>query len=633
MGCYSRNSMFGGEEMAVTKIGLNAHLRKHAPRQGIILLLAIGFVALFYGRISALDTAAIWTEFKSVSPFQWVGALLATGLSFWAVGQYDAVVHRMMATGTGTKTAHRAGIAGIAVSQTLGMGVLTGALVRWRLLPEASLWQATRLSATVALSFLAGWAVVSGLVVALFAPEMVGGRMFALLPLLALVLLCSGSLMGRKITLFNRVFQLPSLVTISAILALTALDTVAAASALYILLPESISLPFYSLYPAFLLALGAALVSGTPGGVGPFEIALLALLPSLDAEPILGAVLAFRVVYYALPAIIGIGILARGPARDFNHAPKLEKPHGRVLKSLIQNAPLAEAGLLHQGHKFLLSHVDSGDTLMVSPTSQALVALRDPLTDSAPASVVKSLVVAAKNQGQIACFYKCSARIASKARQSGFTVLPIAREAWLDPCNFSTDTPRHRQLRRKLRKANAAGLTTEHASTLPIAEMARISSDWVARSGGERGFSMGVFTADYVRTQRCYLAMQNNVMVGFVTFNTCKSEWSLDLMRQSADAPDGTMYALLAHAIEDAKQAELPRLSMASIPYDHRNEYLRKCVDAASGGSGLRQFKSAFAPNWQTLYMAAPSRLSFCICAIDIAREITNKQPKPAVHS
>jgi len=55
---------------------------------------------------------------------------------------------------------------------------------------------------------------------------------------------------------------------------------------------------------------------------------------------------------------------------------------------------------------------------------------------------------------------------------------------------------------------------------------------------------------------------------------------------------------------------------------------MRKCVEAVSSAAGLRQFKSAFAPNWQTLYMAAPNRLQLCLAAYDIAREITKKSPR-----
>ena len=163
--------------------------------------------------------------------------------------------------------------------------------------------------------------------------------------------------------------------------------------------------------------------------------------------------------------------------------------------------------------------------------------------------------------------------------------------------------------------------------------MARISTDWVKRSGGERGFSMGLFTPEFVQSQRCYLAMQDGQLQGFISLNTCNTEWSLDLMRQTADAPDGTMHALLTNAIADAAGLGLPRFSLAAIPFDHRSKILHHCVQSASGANGLRQFKASFAPNWQTLYMATPNRLQFCIAAFDIAREITKKPPEPTVSS
>jgi len=87
-----------------------------------MLLLAAGFVALFCERLSGQNFTAIWRGFRAVGVMQRVGALLATGCSFWAVGRYDAVEHRILATRTCEKQARRAGIAGIAISQTLAWG-------------------------------------------------------------------------------------------------------------------------------------------------------------------------------------------------------------------------------------------------------------------------------------------------------------------------------------------------------------------------------------------------------------------------------------------------------------------------------------------------------------------------------
>ena len=608
-----------------TTTGIVQHMRKYAPRQGVLLLMAAGFVALFYGRVSTLEMDKIWGGFRSVSSYQWIMALLATAASFWAVGRYDAVVHKMMRNKVDTGTAHQAGIAGIAISQTLGMGVLTGALVRWRMLPDASLWQATRLSATVAASFLAGWAVVTGLALLMFAPDMLGGRMVALLPIVAALALVVASLLGSGTTVFGRQIKWPSLTTVFAILSLAAIDTIAAAIALYVLLPDVVALPLTTLYPAFLLALGAAMVSGTPGGVGPFEVTLLALLPSVNAEALLGAVLAYRVIYYAIPAVLATLLLARGPLQLAHQTVMLRTLDHSAQNALIQNAPFAEANLLRQGPKKVLYQISNTPLLLTSQTGQALVALRDPLLTRDGQRAVQTLAKAAKDQAKIACLYKCSARTALQARKNGFFVLPIAREAWVDPRSFTTTTPSHRQLRRKLRKAETASIVTTQPSTLPMTEMARISADWAIRSGGERGFSMGVFTPEFVQTQRCYLATQDGVLQGFITLNTCQAEWSLDLMRQTETAPDGTMHALLAHAISDAAKLDLPRLSLAAIPFEHSNRFLHKWMQSASASAGLKQFKSAFSPQWQTLYMAAPNRLQFALAGFDIAREITGK--------
>ena len=64
-------------------------------------------------------------------------------------------------------------------------------------------------------------------------------------------------------------------------------------------------------FAAYLLALGAGLISGAPGGVGPFELALLSVLPQEASTEVLAAALAFRMIYYALPAMLAGLILIR----------------------------------------------------------------------------------------------------------------------------------------------------------------------------------------------------------------------------------------------------------------------------------------------------------------------------------
>ena len=125
-----------------------------AVRQGAALLLLAGIILVFRGPLAAIDLAAVGMAFGQIAPEGWLGALAATYLSFRALGRYDAAVHRLMRTGTGPEEAARAGAAAIAISQAMGAGLVTGALVRWRLSARLTPGQAARVTADVTGLFL-----------------------------------------------------------------------------------------------------------------------------------------------------------------------------------------------------------------------------------------------------------------------------------------------------------------------------------------------------------------------------------------------------------------------------------------------------------------------------------------------
>jgi len=58
---------------------------------------------------------------------------------------------------------------------------------------------------------------------------------------------------------------------------------------------------------------------------------------------------------------------------------------------------------------------------------------------------------------------------------------------------------------------------------------------------------------------------------------------------------------------------------------------LRARLGTSQGGAGLRQFKSAFAPRWERLYLAAPNRLALALAAVDIARRIARPRRLPSL--
>ncbi|MCK8483971.1 phosphatidylglycerol lysyltransferase domain-containing protein [Aliiroseovarius sp. S2029] len=437
--------------------------------------------------------------------------------------------------------------------------------------------------------------------------------------------------------------RLPPLRAVGAFLVLAVLDMVAAGAALWVLLPAGCDISPLQLIAAYMLALGAGLISGTPGGMGPFELTLLAALPTAGPEPLLAAILAFRAVYFALPALLAAALTIRGPRAVLSHrrgqanqpaTTRLRPPFGPHLPThvaqALRTAPRAEAGLLRHGRFSLIERGNATPVAMGTTSGQSLIVLSDPMDPAlSPDTFLSELEDLARRGFHAPFLYKIGGRIACAARRAGWRVLPLAREATLDPQRFTLDGSDKRQLRRKLRQADKAGVVIQPGGVdLPFADMDRIAARWSATHGGERGFSMGVWSPATLPFAQVFLAYYHGRLVGFLTLHANANEHALDLMRIDPSAPDGTMHALVTQAIAAAKADGIARFSLAAVPLGAcRNErtafqLIRRVLNAACGADGLRQFKSAFSPHWETLYAAAPSAVALGIGALDVMREI-----------
>lgn len=591
-------------------------------RAALSLAAAALFLWLLADRLQSLDLAATRAAFAALESWQWLAAILATALSFWALGRYDDVMHRHLRTGRHGAASVRAGAAAIAVSQSLGFGLITGALMRWRLLPGMSLWQATRLTAAVSGGFFLAWGIVTLLTLATLPGPFHATALWAL-PVLALTPL-----------LWWLPLPLPNTLLSLRLLVFAALDLGFACLALWLLCPKGAVAPdLVLMLPAYLLALGAGLASGAPGGLGAFEVTLLALLPGTPEAPMVAAVLAFRVVYYALPALLGsLALLRPGPPPRRATLPPAPQ--------LVTQAARAECGLLRQGH---LSLERSGPTIwLIGRSPHLLTAMFDPVIGPADLTPLARMATA---EGRWPVVYKASARCAASARMQGFRSLRIACEVVLPPQTFTLSGSARSGLRRKLRQAEAAGLRVEETGSaprpvsetacpeipfveMPLSEMAALNRAWSARRGGERGFSMGRFAPDYLRAQRVFLARQGDRLVAFASFHTGPREWVLDLIRHEEDAPEGCQHALIMAALEAARREGLTRLSLAARPdLACLPGWLRHRVEAPA--AGLAQFKHSFAPRYEPLYLIAPHLPAAAVAGMGIRRAIHRPPPLP----
>lgn len=593
-------------------------------RSGLPLLIGAACVWLLSDRLQGLDFHAVADVVRSTSLMQWVWAALATAVSFWAIGTYDMVMHRHLRTGVTPRVARITGAASIALAQVLGLGMVTGALARWRMLAGAKPGVAAALTGAIAISFMGGWALIAVLLAALLP-----GVTLPLWVTLLTAVVTAGCVVLAfffpTLTLGRVTLRLPSLRALSAIALLTFVDIAAAAAALWVLMPADLGVSYTVLLPVFALALGAGLFSSTPGGAGPFELTLLALLPFVAEAPLLGAVLAWRVIYYGVPALFALVPLA------FPFRVEEQMPFRSASQcSTLPRAPRAECGVAHQNNAVLVE-TETGSA-MVAETGQTMTLLFDPVTGT-PGNVIPALSAAARERMLVPVIYKCTGRLAVIAKRAGWHVIRVADDAVINPTAFSLDGPSHRQLRRKLRQAEKAGVTVakEEPSDGLMQELAQIDAQWVAEHEGARGFSMGHYCPDYVGRQQIFVARQNGLAIAFVTLHETTRDVALDLMRHQESFPDGTMHLLIAKAIDHARQKDRTRLTLAAMPARPAREAklvarTRSWVAKRSGGNGLTRFKESFGPRRQPLYMAAPDAVTLALAAADIARVIRRPQ-------
>lgn len=556
--------------------------------------------------------AGLGEVMAQLSAWQWAGAVLATAVSFAALGQYDVILHKHLRTDIPARQARLSGAAAIAIGQTVGMGVISGALVRWRLLPGLSLVQALKLATGVAVTFLIGLSFALGLATLLSPSDLLP----AVLPLFLLLLFGVSAILvflHPRIHLRALTLRMPSLCALGAIAGLTLIDTVFAGIALWCLLPETVAMSAGALLPVYMIALGAALLSGTPGGLGPFELVLVALLPQVPDTELLCAIVGFRLVYYALPAVLA-GILLIRPLPDGMRPGTIKRA---LHESDLAGPAQAEAGLCRQSGAEVLALGTL--RLPVIRPGQTLCMLFGPLSAPGAAGPRNALALMqghATRESLIPLVYKADARLAATARRQCWNALHVADDMVLRPTDFSTEGSAFRQLRRKLRRAAQSGVTVARETILPWGALRDIDATWQARQGTARGMTMGRFCPGYLSHQAVFLARLDDRVVGFASFHIGRRDWCLDLMRAGDGAPEGTMHALVATAVAEARQAGIAQLSLAALPPAHGP--LAQLAERFAPASGLAQFKSSFAARRVPRYALARSRIGLWLGLLDL---------------
>jgi phosphatidylglycerol lysyltransferase len=299
-------------------------LKRIAPFLKPLLILALFAVAL---RVLH-DTLAHYRYHEVIAYVRALPGdqlLLAAGLTllgYLVMTGYDTLAFRYIRHPLPYSKIALASFIGYAFNNNVGFSGLVGGSLRYRLY---NAWRLTAVEIAkvivfCTISFWLGFVLLGGIFF-LAAPPDVPASIhlpFASMRLLGIVLLLPAiaymlwiGIRREPIRIQQWEFELPTPGLFVAQVATSCLDWSIAAAVLYIVLPDSLPLTFPHFLGIFLLAQIAGVASNVPGGIGIFEaIILVFLAPYFSASAILGSLVAFRVIYYLLPLLVAIVLLA-----------------------------------------------------------------------------------------------------------------------------------------------------------------------------------------------------------------------------------------------------------------------------------------------------------------------------------
>ena len=258
--------------------------------------------------------ADLKTGLQGIPALNLLAALTLTALNYVVLSGYDLLALKTIKHPLPYRRIALASFIGYVFTNVVGLSLLGAGAVRYRIYTAYGLSgrQIARVVVLCGLTLWTGLLTVAG-VLFLFSPQQIPALpelpSISWRPLGALFLALVGAYLylahrGKPLRVRKWELPLPSLQLACGQIAFSATDWILSAFIFFLLLPSAPGLSFLLVLAVFVLAMVCGIVSHVPGGAGVFEAVVLAVLdPILDPGPILGALVAFRAVYYLAPLV------------------------------------------------------------------------------------------------------------------------------------------------------------------------------------------------------------------------------------------------------------------------------------------------------------------------------------------
>jgi uncharacterized membrane protein YbhN (UPF0104 family) len=278
-------------------------------------------LAVLYREFAGVSACDVMARLAALPPSRLAVAAGLTAVNYLLLTGYDFLALLYVGRALRLRDVLYISFTSFAFSNSVGFQLLSGGSMRYRIYGRLGL-KAVEIGEIVAFctfTYALGVITVGG-AVATFNPA----SLASLLPLpqwlisaFGLVLLAvsaayaAGAAIWRKPIAFGS-FRLrpPSPALALAQIALASVDAALAGAVLYSLLPAESGTAFWSFLGVYIVAATASVLSWVPSGIGVFETVVIVMTAPASKAAQLGALLAYRMIYFIAPLAIAMALFA-----------------------------------------------------------------------------------------------------------------------------------------------------------------------------------------------------------------------------------------------------------------------------------------------------------------------------------
>ncbi|RJF74676.1 lysylphosphatidylglycerol synthase domain-containing protein [Rhodopseudomonas palustris] len=291
---------------------------------GVAISIAVIAAACYvlYHLLRGIDLDKVLEAIRQTEPRAIALAALFVAAGYFTLTFYDLFALRTIGRDqVPYRTAALAAFTSYSIGHNVGASVFTGGAVRYRIY---SAWgldgiDVAKICFLAGLTFWLGNAAVLGMGIA-YHPEAASSidqlppwlnRVLAFVILTGLAAYVVWvSLKPRQVGRGTWKVQLPGGPLTLLQIGIGIVDLGFCALAMYVLVPDEPNLGFVVVAVIFVSATLLGFASHSPGGLGVFDAAMLVGLWQMDKEALLAGMLLFRILYYIVPFVLSVVILA-----------------------------------------------------------------------------------------------------------------------------------------------------------------------------------------------------------------------------------------------------------------------------------------------------------------------------------